>query len=217
MQPDITNPSPEIYKEISRLQIQLLDKLDNVKDESDRALKDAEAEYRRQFLIGTPPTRLGIERAAMERYSKIAYNADFDFIWPRLRMALPKDAVVTSAVDTAGAQLDFAILTTVAVTLTTAFWLPVLALWGTSYAAYFVVGLLGPAIVALFYRLTLESQRAFGEVMVTAVDTLRLQLLATLRQPLPASLSAEQKAWGQLQASLYSGLGDVIRYRHPKQ
>jgi hypothetical protein len=132
-------------------------------------------------------------------------------------MALPKDAAVTSAVDTASAQLDFAVLATALSVLTTAIWWPVLALGGSSYAAYVTVGLLGPAIIALFYRLTLETQQAFGEVMVTAVDTLRLQLLVALRQPLPASLSAEQKTWEQLQGSLYSGLGDPIRYRHPKQ
>jgi hypothetical protein len=216
MQPGSTNDENPIYEETDRMQRQLIEELQQAKEDAGRAYKRAESEYRRRFIQGTPPTSLAIERAEIERYPEIAYAVDFNFIWPRLRMILPKDATIASAVDTASAQLDFAVLMTSLSALTAIVWLPVLAALGVSSVAYVAVGLLGPGFIVLFYRLTRETQRALGEVMITAIDGLRLELLRALRQPLPTSLTAEQKVWRQVQESLYCGLGDELRYRHPK-
>ena len=196
----------------------MLDRLDQARDTGYRGLQFADAEYRRRFdPADIRPTRLSNSRAAYERYPHLAYSVDFDFLWPRLRMVFPKDKAISDAVETASAQLDFAILMTALSVPTVAGWVFVLACFGTSPTLFLLVGLLGPALVLFFYRLIQETQAAFGEVMIMAVDGLRLELLRSLHQPLPSSLAVEQALWETLQLALYSGLlSENVQFRHPK-
>jgi hypothetical protein len=131
-------------------------------------------------------------------------------------MVLKKDQPIADAVETASAQLDFAVLMTALAAVTAVAWLVAFPLLGSSIFLYYIVGIGLPAIVIFFYQLVGETQRAFGGVMEMAVDGLRFHLLTALRQPLPNSLDAEQRTWLELQIGLYSGLGTAIRYRHPK-
>jgi hypothetical protein len=217
MQPPPANPDPDRYRRLDRLQSRLLSNLDQARDTAYRALQSADSECRQRFVADDiRPTRIANSRAAMERYPSVAYSADFDFLWPRLRMVLPKDQIISSAVDLASAQLDFAVLMTVLSAVTTLFWTVVLAFYGTSILLFVTVGIMMPALVIFFYMLIDATQKAFGEVMVMAIDGLRLELLRALHHPLPTSLTDEQKIWQRLQLALYSGLGDQVRYRHPK-
>jgi hypothetical protein len=217
MDPGPGNPDPKRYKDLDRLQSDLLGYLDLTKDTAYRGWQGAEAQWRERFApTDIRATRIGNSRAAIERYPYVAYSADFSFLWPRLRMVLPKDPTASSAVDTASAQLDFAVLMTVLSACTAVIWMVLLACFGRSYLLYFAVGIVLPGLVVFFYTLVDETQKAFGEVMVMAIDGLRLELLRTLHQPLPTSLTAEQKTWERLQLALYSGPGDEIRYRYPK-
>jgi len=160
------------------------------------------------------PTRVGNARAAIERYPQIAYNISYGFLWPRLRMILLKQTEISSAVDTAKAKLDFAVLMTWLTALTVVIWLPLLALAGHSFALYFAVGLLGPAMIVLFYWLVAETQKVFGEVMVMAVDALHFDLLSALHQRLPHTLAEERQTWMELQRALYAEGGLDFRYRY---
>jgi hypothetical protein len=216
MQPD-HNPAPDIYEPLDQMQRELQDALEFLKDIADRNLQRMETEFRTSFVLSDiRPTRIGNSRAAMEQYPSVAYLADFDFLWPRLRMVMSKEEKIANAVDTASAQLDFAVLMTVLAAATAVVWLIVLALFGNSILLYFAVGIILPATFLFFCRLVAETQRAFGGIMEMAVDGLRFHLLTALRQPLPSSLEAEKGTWGQLQTALYSGLGIGVRFRHPK-
>jgi hypothetical protein len=211
------NPVPQIADALDDMQRQLQDTLQFAKEIADRNLQQAEADFRTSFVAtDIRPTRIANARAAMEQYPTVAYMADYDFLWPRLRMVLTKDQPIADAVETASAQLDFAVLMTALAAVTAVAWLVVLAFFGNSIVLYYIVGIGLPVIVIFFYRLVGETQRAFGGVMEMAVDGLRFHLLTALRQPLPSSLDAEQRTWLELQIGLYSGLGTGIRYRHPK-
>jgi hypothetical protein len=161
------------------------------------------------------PTRVGNVRAAIERYPTVAYKISYDFLWPRLRAVLLKRPEISVIVDTAQAKLDFAVLMTWLSALTVAGWLLFLALAGHSLLLYFVVGILGPAAVVLFYWLVDETQKAFGEVLVMAVDALHFDLLGALHQRIPNTLAAERETWMQLQRALYAEGTIDLRYHHP--
>lgn len=216
MQADPTNPVPGIAKELDAMQGALTRILHNAKTFAYRLLQAAESNSRTNFAPhDIRATRIGNSRAAMERYPAVAYDVDYEFLWPRLRLVLSKEKTVADAVETATAHLDFSVLMTALLAITTMIWIPVLSFAGNSLLMFSLIGLLLPALTLFFYQLVHETQKAFGSVMEMAIDALRLDLLKALRQPLPISLGAEQKTWKDLQIALYSGL-DQIRYRHPK-
>jgi len=207
--PGITDPLDDMQRE-------LRDLLQSAKDIANRIWQSAEADLRTSFVpLDIRPTSIGNSRAALEQYPVVAYHADFDFLWPRLRMVIAQDATISAAVDTASAQLDFAVLMTVLAAATAVFWLIALPWLGSSVLLYFLVGILIPALVPFFYSLVAETQRAFGGVMEMAVDGLHFSLLSALRLPLPNTLEAEQRTWRELQIALYSGLGTGVRFRQP--
>jgi hypothetical protein len=217
LDPGPANPVRDVAQALGRAQGEVQAAVRGARDIADRTLQGVEADFRTSYLpTDIRPTRMGNSRAAMEQYPSVAYLADFDFLWPRLRMVMSKNDTIRSAVETASAQLDFAVLMTVLAGATAIVWLVVLTLFGDSIVLYFAVGLFLPALTIFFYRLVEESQRAFGGVMEMAVDGLRFELLTALRQPLPPTLEAEQRTWRELQIALYSGLGVNVRFRHPK-
>jgi hypothetical protein len=216
MQPD-GNPVLVIAEGLDQMQRELQDTLQFFKDIAGRNLQRKEAEFRTSFVLSDiKPTLIGNARAAMEQYPAVAYFADFNFLWPRMRIVLAKDDAISSAVDAASAQLDFAVLMTVLSLATAIAWLILLPFLGSSIVLYCVVGIVLPALVPFFYWLVAETQQAFGGVMEMAVDGLRFRLLSALRLPLPVTLEAEQRTWRNLQTALYSGLDTGIRFRQPK-
>ena len=203
--------------ELGLLNFGLMGKLNELNTLAYQSLQDADAHRRSEFGNGSVrPTRLANSRAAMENYSTVAYNVSFNFLWPRLRMVLPKDATITGAVEIATAELDFAVLMTFLSFATTVIWLVLLPIFGTSRIVYFAVAVLGPAFVLFFYDLVCAAQEAFRAVAETAIDGWRFEVLRALHLPLPTSLTMEQKAWYELELAIYSAADSEIRYRHPK-
>jgi hypothetical protein len=210
------DPHAALADRLDKLHRRMIDLLSLAKDTAYRNAELANYKVRSSFAPNEIwPTRVGNARAAIERYPKIAYNISYDFLWPRLRMILLKQAELSSAVDTAKAKLEFGVLMTWLTALTVAVWLPLLAFAGHSFALYFVVGILGPAAVVIFYLLVDETQKAFGEVMVMTVDALHFDLLTALHQRIPNTLAAERATWMELQQALYAEGGLDFRYRHP--
>jgi hypothetical protein len=206
-----------IFDRLNELQFQLLTKLDGMPELAYLALQEADARCRERFVPdAVKPTLLGNSRAAIEQYSRVAYNVDFQFLWTRLRMVLAKDATISAAVETASAQLDFAILVTALSAMTTVVWTVLLPWLGPSIAPFLVVAGLGPIAVLFFYRLVDSTQKALGAIAIMAIDGLRFELLRTLHLPLPSSLANEQKVWEGLELALYSAFDADIHYPHPK-
>jgi hypothetical protein len=211
------NPHQDLSHRLERLHSQMLDCLDLAKDIAYRNAELANYTLLSSFVPNEIwPTRVGNARAALERYPTVAYNVAYDFLWPRLQMVLLKQKDISAMVDTANAKLEFAVLMTWLSALTVAVWMPLIAFVGHSLSLYFVVGILGPAAVILFYLLVDETQKAFGKVMVMVVDALHFDLLTALHQRIPNTLSAERENWMQLQRALYAeGVLD-LHYHHPK-
>src|ERR1043165_4065129 len=178
MNPQQANYAADIAVILETMQGEFNRNLSAAKTLSYRLLQVAEAEARTNFVLDDiRPTQVGNSRAAMEQYPSIAYQVEYEFLWPRLRMVLPNDKTIAAAVETATAQLDFSVLMTVFFAVSAAIWIPVLGVTSTSLALYTIVGLLLPLLTIFFYELVHETQKALRNVMETAIDALRFDVL----------------------------------------
>jgi hypothetical protein len=199
-----------------------------------KLLRDAQSEAKHRFettvarnrtlLTVTNPqaTRMADARRLIESYSFNVYQVDYDYIWPRLQLVLPEKSAAdgqgsfSDLLLSARSQVDFAILSLALVITIPAVWLPVLAFTATSPWLFLTIGLGAPFLTGFFYELAVESQIAFGEVVKTAIDKYRLDLLVkVLRQPLPATLSAERELWSGLRRAEDAANRFDLVYRHP--
>lgn len=209
------NPDPDLSLELDSLHVAAKQALDQVASLAKRKADLASLKLRSSFVPDDiSPTRVGNARAVIERYPTDAYNIDFDFVWPRLRMVLLKNKDISDAVDGVRAKLDFAVLMTWLSAATIAVWLPVLMFVGHSILTYILLGVLGPFAVFIFYLLVDQTQKSFGESVTMAIDALHFELLASLHQRIPNTLETEREIWLELQRALYAGGGLDIRYIH---
>lgn len=151
----------------------------------------------RQNLYGIAelaPTRLGNDVAALRSYCSTRYGFDFDFLWPRLQLAL-RDQKLADALRTSQIQVDFSILCLTLSTLFVVGWFVVLALWGQSLATLLVVAGVGPPLIGVWLWMVHESYAAYAEVARSTVDLARFDLLSALRRDLPATLDEERVTW----------------------
>lgn len=140
------------------------------------------------------PTRLGNDVAALRSYCLTRYRFDFDFLWPRLQLALT-DAKLVDGLRSARIQVDFSIL---CLTLTGLFvigWLVALALAGHSLWSLLAVAGVGPPLIGVWLWMVHESYAAYAEVARGTVDLARFDLLKALRRPLPETLDQEGEVW----------------------
>jgi hypothetical protein len=192
-----------------------------------RLLADAATEARHRFnvfsaryaslaLDDPQATRIGDARMMAESYSAKVYRVDFDYVWPRLQLAFPDQGTFLDRIVAARSQIDFAVLSLALMITVPVVWLPVLALTAQSPLLFLGVGSLAPLLAGFLYELVVQSQIAFGEVVKTAVDKFRLDVLTKiLHQPLPATRAVERDIWHRLQTA--EELGDLadLTYRHP--
>lgn len=171
-----------------------------------------EADYHRRKIASTDridllptrldllPTRVGDARRISERYSEDTYRVDFDYIWTRIQMILPKDDTnFLQRLSDAQSQVSFSVLALVLTLTVPLFWLPILLVMDKAPWLFLTVGILSPVLVLFLYELVVQSQAVFGEVVRAAIDKYRLTVLTdVMRQPLPASLASERLLWRRL-------------------
>jgi hypothetical protein len=158
------------------------------------------------------PTEVGNARVRAERYCREMYRVDFDYIWPRLQFVIPETDSAAKRIEIARALVDFAVLSLVFSIVLLGTWLPMLALYGDSPWPFLVLGGTGPLFVGFFYRLVVETQISFGDVVQGVVDRFRFELLKMLHVKAPATLSDERQIWSWLAEAPNSDLGglDVV-------
>lgn len=182
------------------------------------ALDDrAAVERHRRFAADIlAPTALGNEALALKSYCATRYGIDFDFFWPRFLLVARNDAKLSDALATAKIQLDFSIAALTLSTLSVAAWAPWLLWHGRSMpAAALVVGL-GPLAVHAWLGIVQAAYAEFADVVRSAIDLRRFDVLAALRQTLPASSSDEPRCWEAVQRlSLFGESRTNSALRHP--
>jgi len=148
------------------------------------------------------PMRLGNVLRAAEDYSKSSYGMDSIFWWPRLFPLMPEavqkdiDESLTPMV----AMLNFSSLIVVVALCSFAY----LSQMGQWWRGLLVI--VGGIILALAsYRAAVAQAQSYGERIRSAIDLYRFDLLKSLHQALPKTLSKEAELWEQLMLWLYNG------------
>ncbi|HEX9539341.1 MAG TPA: hypothetical protein VGA04_14335 [Streptosporangiaceae bacterium] len=141
-------------------------------------------------------TRLGNTLRAAERYPHDRYGADAVLVWPRLYPLLP-DPVITSIAQ-ARESLEFLlVLSALATTfgILSGIYLVVVAAPGWLFLLCFW----GAMIVAILaYRSSLGNALLYAEVLRSAFDLYRLDVLSNMRLPAPANAAAERARWTEV-------------------
>lgn len=170
-------------------------------------------------LSWVKPTKLGNHSRAAETYSFLRYNLDAAVIWPRLREMLPEK--FAGRLGEAKMNMDLMlVLTTLALVFAVA-WGAIFVAVPDEYLAVYkwvvapIVLLLGMGITRVAYLNAAESALSYGELLKTAFDLYRWQVLEALHLDLPADLESEKKLWGEISGLLYRNYPLKTRWKHP--
>jgi hypothetical protein len=215
---DANNPDPDRLQDAVRGPItvdqrQTAKNMGTVADKLEEPVSEAarEALYRRQILVARNPvigalhathaTAVGDARFVAESYAKAVYNVEFEFLWPRLLVAVraqKSDDPTLSTIEAARAQVEFAVLSLFLALSIPAVWLPVMLARGGPAWLFLVIGAATPVVLAFFYRVVFAAQLSFGRIIETTVDNSRLLVLQMLRQPEPVSRGDERRLWERI-------------------
>ena len=210
------HPDAALAAELDRLHRRLaVDLLPGWATEAQRDLDRAVAGWNRRVAINTPgPTRFGNMRTRAEAYPQTVYNVDFDYLWPRLRLQLGAEPDKLDALTSARVQIEFSALLLALLAASWAGWLLALAFWRIAEITFLMLAIGGPLVLALLYQFAVESEIAFGAVIKASIDRNRLDVLKTLKQPRPYTLSAERALWWALQRAEQAPQRNDLIYRY---
>jgi hypothetical protein len=187
-----------------------------------RTRADAEAAdwyNRREADFGAgavAPTTIGNIANALSVYGLKRYGFSLDVLWGRMQKTLAKEPDFYPVVQDAKARLDGMIALFWLMLVTTAAWLPGLALTGGSLLLYLAVAAAGPLLCLLLLRLVVLNYRGFADTVRTAVDLGRFQLLSAYHLPLPLTPAEEQKVWRKVVRHAAYGETPAVQYEHGK-
>lgn len=158
-------------------------------------------------------TRLGNILSASEEYPDARYGADALLVWPRMYPLLP-EAVVALIADSRGALEFLLVLSSLAATFAAASGVYLVIVSGP--VALYVACLLGGAVVAaVSYRASLAAAEQYAEVVRSAFDNHRFDVLTAMHLPLPADRPAERAQWEALKQLIVQNDSRTGTYEHP--
>lgn len=162
------------------------------------------------------PTAMGNIAKTIQSYAVERYDLNFEFFWSRLQPIVQKDAQFGPILQSAKTQLDFLISSSFLTFVWTALWGPWLFLTSGPQWLFLGVTLLGPLLSWTWYRIAVAHYRVFADVLRTAVDLFRFDLLTALRIPLPTGVQDEYVLWEKLDAVHSLNERNDLRYIHPR-
>jgi hypothetical protein len=143
------------------------------------------------------PTRLGNIARTVRSYGMTRYAMDLDVLWTRMQDVLQKKQAY-AAIQEAKTQLDSMAALWWLTVIFTALWTLRLMFTSSSTLAFLAVAGLGPLIAWAWYAIACETYRVFADLVRSAVDLHRLDLLAALSLPRPPGLTEERVVWAQV-------------------
>jgi hypothetical protein len=207
-------------RRIAEVTNQIADDLEEHINETTR-----EAIYRHQVLrdrnrlvgaLDAPrATQIGDARFVAESYAKSVYGVNFDFLWPRLLVAMrdqKSDDPMLSTIDAARAQVDFAVLSMFLTVTVPVVWGPIILARGGPAWLFLAIGAVTPLALSFFYELAFEVQLAFGDIAQTAIDRSRFLVLRMLRQSDPPSRGEERRLWVRIASADADGRSTELLY-----
>jgi len=170
-------------------------------------LQGIAAELDKSFatLESVEATTLGNVMESYNYYSYKRYRIESEVFWPRLQKVVSSEFKNTLADQKT--LLDFALtmatlaVVYVALAATVGPWL--------SYTPglWVLLGAAGSMVAYVFYALAVSVAKQFGDLVRSAFDLFRLDLIKALGCPRPADIEAERALWKQLSILVVYGEG----------
>lgn len=169
-----------------------------------------------EFGQGEPrATRMGNVAASLEGYAQTRYRMNLDTFWNRMQPVLLTNEKFYGMLLDAKMQLDFLVVCCWLCIFTAVGWMMAMPWVPFSWPFFLTVSLLAPLLARFFYRLAVENYLVFADVVKSAVDLFRFQLLKSLRVPTPTGIRQERELWASLQdLSTFGKEGLEMSYQH---
>jgi hypothetical protein len=142
-----------------------------------------------------PPSNPPSNHPRLRGYCESRYGFEFDFFWPRLQLVIQQNDKLGSSIVNAKIQVDFSILCLTLSALTGIMWVVLLTVIGNSLWTLLLIAIFVPPMVYGWLALVHASYTAFSELVRSAIDITRLDLLRKLHLPLPETTEAERQLW----------------------
>lgn len=160
------------------------------------------------------PTRLGNLYKAAELYPYDRYRIDSVTVWPRLRERLPDKFV--ERLQEVKTGVDFLLLFSFLSALFSLLSVPYL-LWQRAPASLVLACAAGLPLAWLCYRAALSPAQAYAELLKTAFDLHRHELVKALGLRVPETLAKEQALWLDISNFIYRGIPPSEDWRFEPQ
>lgn len=160
------------------------------------------------------PTRLGNLYKAAELYPYVRYGIDSVIVWPRLREKLPDKFV--ERLQEVKTGVDFLLLFGFLSALFSLLSVPYL-LWQRAPAPLVLACAAGLPLAWLCYRAALSPAQAYAELLKTAFDLHRHELLQALGWRAPETLAKERALWSDISNFIYRGIPPSEGWRFEPQ
>ncbi|MBI4591576.1 MAG: hypothetical protein HY725_22350 [Candidatus Rokubacteria bacterium] len=149
-------------------------------------------------LSSLAPTAMGNVGRTIRSYALTRYGMDLDIFWTRLQKTVQASKDFHTVLQDTKILVDSLVALTWLAGLFTAGWMLVLPWIASSTIEFLVVGVLGPPLTVACYALACRSYGVFADLLRSAVDLYRLDLLKELRIPLPYGSEEEKRLWEDL-------------------
>lgn len=162
------------------------------------------------------PTAMGNIAESINSYALTRYAINLEAFWSRLQKVIQGDEKFYATLLDAKTQLDFLVALFWVTAAFTAIWVFALLYAGSSILAFLVVGLVGPTLCILFYKIALQNYLVFADTLRTSIDLYRLDMLKALHVTLPPNTTAERQTWEALNGLIGYGRIREVVYKHPE-
>ena len=197
------------------LHLELIAALDRLETRAEKALVRLHDE-RAIYFPGDElaPTRMGNIAGAVHSYAEVRYGISLEFFWPRLRFALGEQKSLLDAIATAESRLNFLLLLVFQMSFFALFWSIELVVVAGYPLLFLAVAVGAPVAARTAYLLACEAYVHYGDLLRTALDLHRFQMLRAFRLRLPSSNEYEIKLWHRLRRALAQGEREHVAYDH---
>jgi hypothetical protein len=141
------------------------------------------------------PTRIGNIARSVQNYAIKRYNFNFEFFWSRLQLIVQRDKEFAPLLQAAKTQLDFLISCSVLSFVWAAFWVPWLYFSSGPMWIFVAVAVAGPLAAYGWYRVAVTQYRTLADLLRSAVDLFRLDLLQQMQYGPPETVYEERELW----------------------
>lgn len=158
------------------------------------------------------PTSMGNIAESVRGYARSRYDINLDPFWLRLQKVIQDDGAFYASLLDAKTQLDFLVALFWLTTASTIFWLSYLIYIRQAVLLFLSIGLLGPALAFIWYKIAIQNYLAFADILRTSIDLYRFKLLDALQVNRPENRTSERQVWADLNQVVGYGSEQEITY-----